>query len=254
MMNKDYIISLIEQDKRLSNRKLDEYRKVELSYDVSKNADGAARCKIGDTEVIVGVKFNVGEPYPDNPDEGTIIVTAELLPLSSPEFDLGPPGAQATELARVVDRGIRESKALDFKKLCIKKGEKVWMAFIDIYTINDDGNLIDACALAAIAALKNAKLPKYEKERVLHGEYSNKKIELTKLPITCTLGKINSKIIVDPGMQEESVLDSRLTVTTADGNIHAMQKGGEKGLKMEEITQMVDIAIAKEKDLKKLIK
>ena len=35
-------------------------------------------------------------------------------------FDIGRPGIEAIELARVIDRGIRESGFIDFKKLCIK--------------------------------------------------------------------------------------------------------------------------------------
>ena len=150
---KQHITEALKQGLRFDRRKTNEFRKVTVEYGISKSAEGSARVKIGDTEVIVGVKLEVGEPYPDMPEEGTIIVGAELIPLSNPEFELGPPGIQAIELARVVDRGIRESKALDFKKLCIKKGEKVWLVLIDIIPINDTGNLLDAAALAALRGL-----------------------------------------------------------------------------------------------------
>jgi len=48
----------------------------------------------------------------------------ELLPLASPMFESGPPREDAVELARVVDRGIRESESIDLSKLCITPGEK----------------------------------------------------------------------------------------------------------------------------------
>jgi len=253
-MNNDYILSLIQQDKRTDERKFDEYRKIKIETGVSKNAEGSARCKIGDTEVIVGVKMNIGEPYPDSPDEGTIIVTAELSPIASPLFELGPPGNQATELARIVDRGIRESKAIDFKKLCIKEGEKIWMIFIDIYPLNDDGNLIDASVLASLAALKHSKIPKIKDGNVVFGEFSDKKLELNKIPVNFTFGKINDKILLDLNSKEESVLDARLSISVYEGNIHAMQKGGDKAIALEEIENMIDIAIKKEKELRSLIK
>src|SRR3989344_6232583 len=101
-MNNDYISQLLEHHKRIDNRKLDEYREITLETGISKNAEGSARCKLGDTEVVVGVKMDVGAPYPDSPDEGSIIVTAELSPMASPDFELGPPGIQATEIARIV--------------------------------------------------------------------------------------------------------------------------------------------------------
>ena len=94
-MNDDYIRTLVEKGKRIDGRKFDEFRKISVETGVSKNASGSARCKIGDTEVVVGVKFDLGEPYSDSPDEGTIMVTAELIPLASPEFESGPPGVKS---------------------------------------------------------------------------------------------------------------------------------------------------------------
>ncbi len=253
-MNEKYVLDLMKQGLRIDGRSLKEFRKpVKIETGISKNAEGSAKAIIGETEVIVGVKLNVGEPYPDNPDEGTIIVTAELLPMASEEFEPGPPGIQAIELARIVDRGIRESKVIDFKKLCIKKGELVWLVFIDIYPINDAGNLIDASALAAVAALKQVKFPKLEKNRVKYGELTKEKLPLNKVPITCTLIKIGDKILVDPTFEEEKVIDARLSIAISDGKLNALQKGGIEGITSEEIDKMMDIAFEKEKELRKLI-
>ncbi len=252
-MNKDYINSLSEKGLRIDGRKLDEYRKISIETGVSKNAEGSSRVKIGDTEVICGVKLDLGKPYPDSPDEGSIMVTAELSPLASPRFESGPPSAESIELARVVDRGIRESKSIDLKKLCLKKGESIWTVFIDIYPQNDSGNLLDASALAAAVALKAAKFPKIVKDQVQYGEFTTKSLPVKDIPIACTFGKINGKIILDMNNQEESSFDARLTVTTFNGNIHAMQKGGAKGFTIEEINSMVETAIKNEKEIRKLL-
>ena len=104
---REHIIKLFESDTRLDGRKLTEYRQVKVETGVTPNAEGSARVTIGKTDVIVGIKVEVMEPYPDTPNEGSIMVGAELLPLSSPNFEQGPPSIQAVELARVVDRGIR---------------------------------------------------------------------------------------------------------------------------------------------------
>jgi len=157
---KKHVKEGLDKDIRFDRRKALDYRKIILENNTSKNAEGSATVKIGNTEVIVGVKLELGKPYPDKPDEGTIMVGAEFLPMANPDFEPGPPGIAAIEVARVVDRGIRESKTLDFKKLCVKKGEQCWIVIIDICTINDEGNLFDASALAAIAALRNTRFPK----------------------------------------------------------------------------------------------
>ena len=91
-------------------------------------------------------------------------VNAELVPLAAPNFEPGPPDENSIELARIVDRGIRESKAIDTAKLCIEPGKKVFVVFVDVYVLNHDGNLIDAAALAAVSALMNTKMPNYEVE------------------------------------------------------------------------------------------
>ena len=250
---REHIIKLLNTGIRLDGRKLTEYRKpIEVEQGVVKTAEGSARVKIGETDVMVGVKLEVGEPYPDTPDEGTIIVGAELLPLSNPDFELGPPGIQAIELARVVDRGIRESKALDFRKLCITPKEKIWMVIIDICPINDAGNLFDASSLAALAALKNAAYPKFDGEKVDYKEKTNKKLDLEKTPIAVTVIKIGDKFIVDPDIEEEKAVDARLTVSSIeDGTLCAMQKGGDYPLTTEDIDKMLDIGIEKGKELRK---
>ncbi|MEK6892387.1 MAG: exosome complex protein Rrp42 [Nanoarchaeota archaeon] len=249
---RSHIISLLEANTRLDGRKLTEYRQpITVEYGVIKTAEGSARVKIGETDIMVGVKLEVGEPYPDTPNEGTIIVGAELLALSNPEFEPGPPGIQAIELARVVDRGIRESKALDFKKLCITPGEKIWMVIIDICPINDAGNLFDASSLAALAALKDTKFPAFNGVKVDYKSKTDEKLQLEKTPIAVTVIKIGNKFIVDPDTEEEKVVDARLTVSSIEnGTLCAMQKGGDMPLSAEDIDKMLDIGIEKGKELR----
>jgi len=254
-LQRDHIIKLFEANTRLDGRKLDEYRKISLDVDVTNTAEGSARVLIGETDVIVGVKLEVIEPYPDTPNEGSIMVGAELLPLSSPDFEAGPPSVHAVELARIVDRGIRESKSLDFKKLCIKEGEKAWMVIIDIVSINDAGNLPDASALAAIAALKNMKFPEYKDDKIDYKKKTSKGLDLKDTPLSVTVIKIGDKFIVDPDSEEEKAIDARLTVASlSDGTLCALQKGGDYPLTAEDVSKMVDIGIEKGKELRKLVK
>lgn len=252
---KQHIIGLFEKGCREDSRKFDEYRKIKIDYGViERTAEGSARVKIGDTEVIAGVKLEVGKPYPDTEDQGGIMVNVELISLASPDFESGPPSIDSIELSRVTDRAIREAKAIDLKKLCIKKAEEAWTVIIDIYPINNDGNLFDACALAAVAALQDAKMPAYKNKKV---DYKTKKgkLPLSKLPLSCTVRKIGSTLIIDPTVNEEDSSDARLTVGILEnGEICSIQKGGDKGLEIEEIDKMVDLAIKKTKELRKYLK
>src|SRR3989344_7494439 len=109
-VDSELIRKMIERGKRLDHRPFDQYREMTIEAGIISSAEGSARVKLGNTEVIVGVKLGVGTPFPDTQDEGVLMVTAELLPLAHPDFESGPPGEDAIELARVVDRAIRESK------------------------------------------------------------------------------------------------------------------------------------------------
>ena len=126
-IKKDYIIKLAKTNIRVDNRKFDEFRKIKIETGIIKKAEGSAKVTIGNTQVIAGIKMDIGEPYPDTPDSGVMTTAAELIPMASPDFESGPPDQESIELARVVDRGIRESKIIDVDKLCIVPNEKVWM-------------------------------------------------------------------------------------------------------------------------------
>ncbi len=258
MITKDYIKSLLDKGARIDGRKPDQYREpISVEYGVSaKSAEGSARVKIGDTEVIAGVKLDLGTPYPDRPDEGTIMVNVELLPLSSSLFESGPPSIDSIELARVTDRGIRECHAIDFKKLCVTEGEKIWMVFVDIYPINADGNLFDACALAAMAAIKDAKFPKLDKGgKIDYKNRTEEELPLTKTPISCTVWKLGDKYLVDPLVDEELAADARLSIVfTEKGKICAMQKGKDSEITGKDLKAMVELAEIKQQELRKYLK
>jgi len=252
-LTQDRIREYLSQGKRLDGRKIEDFRDIVIETGISKKAEGSARVKLGKTEVLVGIKMDVATPYADSADQGNLMTTAELLPLSSDRFESGPPKIDAIELGRIVDRGIRESKFIDLKKLCIKEGEKVWSIFIDIYSINDDGNLLDASTIGALAALANAKIPKYDEEagRVLYGQWTNERVPLTKnVPIAFTLYKIDDHFIVDPNREEEDTSEARITIAIANNDtIHALQKGEEVEFSIDELHSALDLA---EKTYKKL--
>jgi len=244
----------LNEGKRFDGRKPEEFRELTIETGVSKNAEGSARIKLGNTEVIVGIKMDVSEPYADSKDSGNLMVTAEFLTMSSPRLDLGPQPFESLELARVIDRGIRESHYIDLKKLCIEEGKKVWTVMIDIYTINDDGNLMDAAGIGAIAALKNARIPEYNAEtgKTKFGEWTDKKISLLKeTPISLTVHKIGNNLVIDPTKEEEDISETRVTVCSSNGEVYSMQKGNSKELTIEEFNKVLDLVEKTESELAK---
>ncbi|RLE51196.1 MAG: RNA-binding protein [Candidatus Methanomethylicota archaeon] len=254
-LNKNYMLELVSKGMRIDGRGLKDFRKVSIEFGVAGKADGSAGVKIGSTYVMVGVKAEIGKPFPDTPNEGVLMVNAEFVPLASPSFEPGPPDENAIELARVVDRGIRKSEAIDLKKLCIIPGEKVWILWVDIYVLDHNGNLMDAASLASLAALMNTKIPevKIEDDQVIKTE-NRYPLELRDYPLSITIGKLGSALLVDPSLEEEEVLDSKLTIfLSQDDKICAMQKAFPGIFTPEEILMAVDLARDKSRELRKIL-
>jgi len=247
----DYVKARISEGQRFDGRGMDEHRKIEIIKDyVGDKADGSAFLKLGETQVLVGISTDIGEPYPDRPKEGVMITSAELRPAADPTFELGPPREGSIELARVVDRGIRESGAIDTSKLFIGE-DKVWLVFIDVHILNNEGNLIDAAGTAAATALNSTRLPKIEDGKIVRGEWEGK-LPVTCTPIPITWAKIGANVVVDPTLDEEYAMDARLTVATTD-TVNAMQKGGIGSFSVEEVKDIVNKSFGMSGDIRKKV-
>ncbi len=248
------VIESLKRGTRFGGRKVDEYRDISVQFNISQNANGSARVKLGGTDVIVGTKFEIGKPYADSPGEGSISVGAELTPLASPNFEVGPPQPTEVELARVVDRAIRESHCIDLKAFCLTEGEKVLSMYIDAYAITQDGNLLDATSMAALATLNNTRLPKVEDGKLIHGEF-DAKLKLKNQPLLATFAKVGGTLLLDPDLGEEAAMHARFSFgSTEDGTLVAFQKGGSGGMSMDEISRSIEIGLKVTKDNRKKLK
>ena len=248
-IKRDHIVNLLKEGKREDGRSPEDLRELKIATGCIESADGSARVKLGKTEVIAGVKIIPGTPFPDTPDSGVLTMGAELIPMAHASFESGPPGEDAIELARVVDRGIRESQMIDVKQLCITAGEEVWMCFVDIYALDYDGNLFDAASIATVCALRTAVIPGEQ-----YGKGENRPLPVTCTPVSVTSAKIGNDLILDPNFDEEMISSARLTVTTDDkGNFRAMQKGGKGSITRDELSLCLDRAVEKGKAVRKII-
>ncbi|MFX0088205.1 MAG: exosome complex protein Rrp42 [Candidatus Hodarchaeota archaeon] len=258
-LERKHLTELLSKGERIDSRGFWEGRPVQVLPNVIKKAEGSAMVKWGNTIVVAGVKTTLGAPFPDTPNDGVITVNLEISPISSPSHESGPPGPEAIEMARVVDRGIRESKVIPMKdpKLCVIPGKKVWILFVDVYILDDGGNLIDASAFAAMAALANTRLNKVsideENDEVTLLE------ETEPLPrngsvASLTYVKIDDFILYDPNLNEDRAKTARFSVAiTNEGLVCSMQKGESGVFTEEEISDILDQASDKVKKLIDLI-
>ena len=260
-LTKETLRKMFSEGKRFDGRGLIDFRDISVEYGVSNKAEGSARVRIGKTEVVVGVKLQTGAPYPDSQDKGNLMVSGDLLPLASPRYESGPPGFNAVELPRLVDRAIRGSDMIELKKLCIKEGELVWTVIIDVYPINDDGNMIDASSIGAIAALHNTLMPEIdEKGKIDYEKKTKNKLPLSKetLPLSFSFFKLGDSLILDPTREEEEACDTRITFGISQWNgqimLNSCQKKGELPLTQAEVEKIMEILPEKFGEISKKLK
>ncbi len=248
-LTRDMMRKMFAEGKRFDGRGLTDLDDFSVEYKVSNKAEGSARVRLGKTDVIAGVKMELGTPYSDSPNKGNLMVSGDLLPLASPRYEHGPPKFDAIELPRLIDRAIRECGLIDFEKLCVEPGEKVWTIIVDIYPLNDDGAVIDAASIATIAALRNARIPGIKESGAV--DYENMTDQKLPLhpdvnPISFTFYKLDNSLYLHPTREEEEAAEAKVVWGISkwhDGQymINSCQKGLITPFSAEEVATMMKL-------------
>ncbi|MEM4101301.1 MAG: exosome complex protein Rrp42 [Desulfurococcaceae archaeon] len=245
----EQLVKSLKRGERVDGRGLLDYRPISVILNPIEKSEGSALVKLGKTQIIAGVKLDIGAPYPDRPNEGVLQVHAEFVPLASPSFEPGPPDENAIELARVIDRSLREPRVVDLEKLIIEPGKLAWVVFNDIYLVDHAGNAIDAGMMASVLALATAKMPRLLKlEQGYKIDKSNREnpLPVRNIVVSVTMGIIGDIVFVDPSLEEEYVAESVITIAVdEEGRICGIQKRGEKGITRTTLEKSVDIALSK---------
>jgi exosome complex component RRP42 len=255
-LRKQQMWDAISKGKRLDGRNLDDIRPLEIELDIIKKANGSAKVKLGNSEVIAGVKIETGEPFEGLENKGALIVSAEVLPTASPYIEPGPPDEETVELARVVDRGIRESEMIDLDKLVLVPGKIVYTIFVDCSIINADGNLFDATSYAVVSALASSKIPVFEMQdgKVVNTGNSQDP-PVTTIPVSITAIRIGEAVILDPTSEEEACMNARITITTnSNGEYTAIQKGSTGAFTVGQIKKAAETARIKGEEVRAKLK
>eukprot|EP00873_Tetraselmis_striata_P022747 jgi/Tetstr1/443011/TSEL_031071.t1 len=255
---KDFILkALTEQNLRVDGRKPYDFRPVDIKFALD---DSSATVRMGKTMAMAVVTAEMKEPYPDRPSEGAIQFQVEFSPMASLEFEPGRPGEAAIEVARVIERSLRDSRALDTESLVILSGIKVWHVRCAIHVLDHDGNLMDACSLAALSALTVYRRPDVTiggatgKEITVHPVEVKEPVPLTihhiPLAVTIALFEDGTTVAVDPTFKEEATMTGQLTcVLNKQEELCSLQKRGGVGIAPEMVDHCISVAAQKVADL-----
>ncbi|CAO3675600.1 unnamed protein product [Rhizopus microsporus] len=251
---KSYIEEGIQQDCRANGRARLEYRHMILETGLLSQASGSARCRLGDSDVLVGVKVEIGEIEQNQPNQGRIVCNVECSPSASQQFEGRGADEINNSLTMAVDRLFNGPQSgLDLEKLCIIPGQQCWIIYIDAMVMDAAGNLLDCIVMTVRAALYNTRIPKTEIQDLGEGEYEFEVMDDVEdaepiagwenLPITVTLYKIADRYIIDPTILEELCSQVTLTVgVNRNGSVCSIQKGGNGSIEPSLLTEMIQTA------------
>lgn len=255
----EYHRSFLKENCRPDGRELSEFRTTTLNIGSISTADGSALVKVGNTTVICGIKAELANPAVEAPSKGYIVPNVDLPPLCSSRFRPGPPGEQAQAASQFIADAIESSGMIETEDLCIERGKLCWVLYCDMMCLDYDGNVLDACIIALLAALKNTQLP----EVTINTETSTPEVNVDKRrglhihkhPVGASFCVFDDSIlIVDPTAEEESLSTAHLTVVTdEEDRLCVVHKPGGTSLSAKKLQECISRATARQKEIQKLI-
>eukprot|EP01100_Stratorugosa_tubuloviscum_P004367 TRINITY_DN2091_c2_g1_i2.p1 TRINITY_DN2091_c2_g1~~TRINITY_DN2091_c2_g1_i2.p1 ORF type:complete len:258 (+),score=126.58 TRINITY_DN2091_c2_g1_i2:543-1316(+) len=162
----------------------------------------------------------------------------------------------------MLERILRESRAVDTEALCIVAEDKVWSIRCDIHVIDHGGNLLDCASIAAICALHHFRRPEVTIDGDTVTIHSIKEKEPVPLsihhtPICVTFGLFEqiNRIVVDPTVKEEVVMDGKITFAVNEfSELCAIQKIGGVASGLDIILNCTQISALKAAEIVAIIK
>jgi len=209
-----FLLHSVEDDCRIDGRKCLESRRFKLETGIIANCHGSCHVRIGNTDLLVGVKANVGPPDSEDLNSGKVIFAADCSANASPVFE-GRGGEElAAELVIILTKSFIPT--FDLRALCVAPGKSVWILTVDILILEfgSKPNLIDAAGIAVKSALFNTRIPKVsfdqeiEELDVPEDPSDLVSLDVSRLPLLVTATKIGGHFVVDATEIEEAASTS----------------------------------------------
>ncbi|KAI4206325.1 MAG: hypothetical protein LQ346_001150 [Caloplaca aetnensis] len=253
-----FVLEALREDIRLDGRALDAFRDIKLAFG---DEDGVADVELGKTRVLARISASVTAPLPDRKFDGIFTVTTELSPMASPAFEVGRQTETETLLSRLLEVALRRSSALSTESLCLLAGQKVWSLTATCHILSHDGNLLDACNIAVLAALQHYRIPDVTvkgEEVIVHSIEERNPVPLALLHhplcVTMALFEGGEKVVVDATVMEQQCCEGEVAVTANKyGELVQIAKLGGVAADALVLLQCIDVAVEKVKALDAVI-
>jgi len=270
-----FLVAGVRQDVRADGRRRLERRSLEVQCGLLPQANGSARVAVagGGTEVLAAVRCELADPDPRAPGRGRVECAVEVWASARASLAGGGGGggsadaaaAANAELSAAVARQVCARGAVDLERLCVLRGRQAWSVFVDLVVLEAGGGaLLDACCLAAHAALRDARLPRL---RLVPGEAAGElDVELDDnplaadpfpagdLPVSVAFTLVGGLNVVDADAAEEACASARTVVAVnRRGRVCALECSGAGGTAPGALHAAAEAAKALAEDLFALV-
>ncbi len=210
---------LFEKGKRKDGRKPDELRKIKIEAGVLHRANGSCYLEWGGNKVLVAV-YGPREAIPrhtQNPLRAIVNARYNMAAFSVDDRKRPGPDRRSREISKVISEAFENIILL----------EKYPRASIDVNIEILEAEAGTRCAglTAAAVALVDAGIP------------------MKDIPVSCAAGKIDGKVVLDLGKEEDNFGDADLPIAISPrtGDIILLQMDGH--LTVKEFDEALDLAI-----------
>eukprot|EP00158_Paraphelidium_tribonemae_P001469 Partr_v1_DN24430_c1_g1_i1_m66589 putative Exosome complex len=168
-------------------------------------------------------------------------------------------------LNTTLENTLRKSRAVDTEGLCILAGKLIWSLTVTVSILADDGNLMDAVSIAAVASLLHFRRPDVTvvgggDQVTIHSLEERHPVPLSihHVPLCVTFafyGADSNTYVIDPTAGEEAVQLGSITVCmNSQREICNLSKAGGIPLEMDTISHCAEVAFVHIQSLSTQIK
>ena len=220
---------------RLSGRRENQLRKVEIERNFIPSAEGSVLVSFGDTRIICTASVESSVPrFLKGNGKGWITAEYGMLPRSTGErmtreASTGKQGGRTIEIQRLIGRSLRA--AVDLEQL----GERTIRVDCDV--IQADGGTRTAAITGACVAIVDA-LNYLKISGVLEEN------PMKELMAAVSVGRYNNATLLDLDYSEDSLADADLNIVMLEGGRFVEVQGTSEGLAFDrgQLEEMLDLA------------